>query len=430
MTVRRVVVTGIGLMTPCGKGWAPYWEALLKGESHIRYLSNFHLNGFPSKLAGEVPAFNAADYVKKRKLLKVMSREIQLAVVASQLALDDARLNVDQTERLRFGVSLGAGLINTDLEDLKLGIYKSLDENGQFQMRKFGQEGIRALFPLWFLKYLPNMPACHISIAHGLKGPNNTVTTSAAAGAQAIGEALHVIQRGDADIMLAGGTDSKVNPMGLSRFHLLGLLSIRNSVPPADVYCPFDERRDGLILGEGAGLLVLEEREHALQRGARIYGELLGYGSASDFNYDPRTSEDFMGKSLAMERSLKHAGVAAEEIQGLLANGSGIPQDDILECRAIHAVFKRAVSNLKVTAVKPITGHLVYGSGGVETAAALLSLYHEMIPAVVNLNQPDPRCDLPMVTQHPAPWRSELFMMNSFGFGGQNASLVMRKCPS
>jgi len=296
MGKRRVVVTGIGLITACGKGWQPYWDAVVHGRSHIRYLSSLALNGFPSRLAGEVVEFDPSEYVKKRKLLKVMSREIQLAVAASQYAIEDSGLDVSQTDRFRFGVSLGTGIINTDLDEIGVGIRSALDESGSFQMTKFGQEGIRALFPLWFLKYLPNMPACHISIAQGLQGPNNTITTSAAAATQAVGEGFRVIKRGDADLMLAGGTDSKINAMGISRFHLLGLLSSRNGASPEKIYCPFDSRSDGLLLGEGAGLLMLEERNHALKRGARIYGEIIGYGSASDFNYDPRSSEDFMGK--------------------------------------------------------------------------------------------------------------------------------------
>lgn len=414
-------------MTPCGMGWQSYWDAVIAGNSQINYFSSFHLNGFPARLAGQVPAFDPYAFIKQRKLLKVMSREIQLAVAASQLALQDAVLTPDMFDRFRFGVSLGVGLINTDLDDLAPGIRKGLDENGEFQMKKFGQEGIRALFPLWFLKYLPNMPACHISIVHGLQGPNNTITTSSAAAAQAIGEAFQVIQRGDADLMLAGGTDSKLNPQGFSRFHLLGLLSTRNGVPPQQVYCPFDMRSDGVILGEGAGLVVLEERQHALKRGARIYAEITGYGSSSDFNCDPRTSQDARGKELAMGRALEDASVDPSDIPFILANGSGIRQDDIQEARAIHAVFGSSVQKLKVTGVKPVTGHLVYGSGGVETAAAVLALSQGVIPPLLNLEKRDPECDLPVVTGKPFPTDARHCLVNAFGFGGQNASLVVRK---
>ena len=423
---RRVVVTGLGLITPCGQGWAPYWKAVLDGQSSIRHLTSLSLNGFPVKLAGEIRDFDPARYVKQKKSLKLMSREIQLAIAASQLALEDAGLVLSENDRERFGISIGTGIINNDLDEVGIGIRNGFDENGQFSMTKFGQDGIRALYPLWLLKYLPNMPACHISIAHGLRGPSNTVTTSAAAGAQAIGEAFRIIERGDADLMLAGGTDSKINAMGISRFNLLNLLSHRNHVP-GKTYCPFDRLHDGIILGEGAGLVVLEELEHAKKRGASIYGELTGYGSSSDFNYDPRMSEDFTGKRMAMTRAMDDAGVEDEDIDFLFANGSGIPQEDVQEASAVRHVFGKSLDRLRVTATKPITGHLIYGAGGVEMAAALLALKENVIPPLVNLENPDPDCNLPFVTEAPETRKVRAFLFNSFGFGGQNASLVVKK---
>jgi 3-oxoacyl-[acyl-carrier-protein] synthase II len=426
MNERRVVITGLGVVTPCGVGWQPYWKAVLQGRSHIRYLSDYSSNGFPAKLFGQISDFDPSLFVGQRKLLKVMSREIQLAIAASKLALEDAHIVPKEYDCSRFGISIGTGIINNDLDEIGIGIRNSLDSEGKFQIKKFGQEGIHSLYPLWLLKYLPNMPACHISIAYGLRGPSNTITTSSAAGTQAIGEAFRVIKRGDADWMLAGSTDSKINPMGVARFYLLGLLSYRNHIPEK-AYCPFDERHDGFILGEGAGLLVLEERKHALQRGARIYGEVVGYGASSDFNYDPRSTEDFTGKCLAMRRAFEDASVSSADIDFILANGSGIPHEDIQETLAIQTVFQDQVRNLRVTAVKPITGHLVYGSGGVEMTAALLSLYQGVIPPLTNLETPDPACDLPFVTPEVEALDARMFLLNSFGFGGQNACLVVRK---
>ncbi len=424
---RRVAITGIGLLTPCGKGWEPYWKALLEARSYIRPLTSFSLNGFPSKFAGEILNFDPSEFVQHRKSLKVMSREIQLAVAASYLALQDSGLRLDEIDRTRFGISLGTGIINNDLDEVGIGIRNAFRcEDGQFSMGKFAQDGIRSLFPLWFLKYLPNMPACHISIAHGLGGPSNTVTTSSAAGAQAIGEAFRVIQRGDADRMIAGGTDSKINAMGISRFHLLGLLSLQNRVPEK-AYCPFDRRRDGIILGEGAGLILLEEWEQAKKRNARIYGELTGYGASSDFNYDPRSTEDFNGKRVAMIRALADAQVEPGDVDLLVANGSGIPQEDVQEARAIQAVFENSLQNIRVTALKPITGHLVYGSGGVEMGAAILALHQGIVPPLANLETPDPECDLPFIHQRPETAELNYAVFNSFGFGGQNASLLVRK---
>lgn len=270
------------------------------------------------------------------------------------------------------------------------------------------------------------MPACHISMTHGIKGPSNTVTTSSAAAAQAIGEACRVIKRGDADVMIAGGTDSKINAMGLARFHLLGLLSHQNGVGQ-DGYCPFDERHDGIYIGEGSGLLILEERTHAEKRGAHIYGEILGYGSSSDFNYDPRMAEDFQGKRLAITRALADAGLDSSEIDFLLANGSGIPQEDKQEAMAIRSVFEKSLDRLKVTGVKPITGHGVYASGGIEMAAGILALQKGSIPPLTNLKKPAAYCDLPFVTEKAQSLDAKTFLFNSFGFCGQNACLAVSK---
>ncbi len=426
MSQRRVVVTGLGILTSCGNGWKPYWQSVLKQKSHIRSLPDVYADSFPAKLAGYIADFDPAKFIKQRKLIKVMSREIQLALAASSLALEDASLETAMYDPFRFGICIGTGIINNDLDEVGLGIRNALDDEGCFQMKKFGQEGIRSLYPLWLLKYLPNMPACHISIAHCLKGPSNTLTTSSAAGTQAIGEAFRVIKRGDADLMLAGGTDSKLNPMGIARFNLLGFLSFQQDAPEK-AYCPFDERRDGVILGEGSGLLVLEDFEHARKRGARIYGEVLGYGTSSDFNYDPRSSEDMTGKCLAMTRALEDASTDVSEIDFLLANGSGIPHEDINEANAVHSVFGKHVGQVQVTAVKPVSGHSVYASGGIEIAAGLASLNEGVIPAVTNLEKPDRACDLPFVVGENQTHPSRVFLFNSFGFGGQNASLVVRK---
>lgn len=424
---RRVVVTGIGVVTPCGLGWQAYWDALLEGRSFIRPIQNISLNGFPSKFAGEILDFKPDAFVKKRKFLKVMSREIQLAIGASQLALEDSGLAaLIEEDRFRFGISLGTGIINNDLDEVGVAIRQATDSEGRFQMKKFGAEGLPAMFPLWFLKYLPNMPACHISIAHGLRGPSNTVTTSSAAGAQAIGEAASVIERGDADLMLAGSTDSKLNAMGISRFDLLGLLSRRNHIAEK-AYCPFDSQHDGIVLGEGAGLLVLEEWEHARKRGARVYAEIAGYGSAADFNYDPRSTEDFKGKRAAMTRAMEQAEITPSEIDFVVAYGSGVPQEDIQEARAMEKAFGGFLGRVRVTAVKPVTGHLIYGSGGVEAAASILALRHQTVPPVVNLETPDSGCDLPFVKDKAEPVAARHALLNSFGFAGQNACLVLRR---
>ncbi|MFZ5801884.1 MAG: beta-ketoacyl-[acyl-carrier-protein] synthase family protein [Candidatus Omnitrophota bacterium] len=428
MKKREVVITGIGLVTPSGLGWASYWDDVLHARSRISPIPYLAESGFRPFIAGQVVNFNIRDYIENRKQLKVMSREIQFAIAASHLALRDGGLERRAVDPFRAGISLGAGVLNVDLEEVGAGIQAGIDADGHFQMRKFGQDGLRALFPLWFLKYLPNMPACHISIMHKFQGPCNTITTSAAAGAQAIGEALHVIQRGDADVMLAGAADSKVNPMGLSRFHLLGLLSRKNgTIEAKDVYCPFDVSSDGMILGEGAGILLLEEREFAEKRGAHIYGEIVGYGSSSDFNCDPSCGEDYNGKCRSIERALEQAGVHPKDVDFILANGSGIRQEDAQESQEIRKIFDKYFDRIKITAVKPITGHMVYASAGVEIAAGIVALNEGTIPPVTNLKKASAIGDLPYVIDKPFKKHSRFFLMNSFGFGGQNASLVVKK---
>lgn len=424
---RRVVITGFGVITPCGNGWEPYWDAALHGRSAIRSAEPLKLNSPSFRYAGMLSHFEPKEFIENRKSIKLMSREIQMAVSASRLALKDAGLSPEHYDPTRVGVTLGTGIINNDLDEIGIGFRNGLDETGHFSMTKFGQDGIRSLFPLWFLKYLPNMPACHVSVAYQLRGPNNTITTSSAASTQAIGESYRVIERGDADIMLAGGTDSKINAMGISRFQLLGLLSTREETPEK-VYCPFDRNHDGIVLGEGAGILVLESWEHAKKRGAKIYAEMAGYGSSSDFNYDPRDPDDFTGKRVAIRRALEDAAIEPEDVDVLVANGSGIPQEDIQESLAVHSFYASTFKKLHVTAVKPVTGNLVYGTGSVEAVIASLVTHSGHVPPVTNLKDPAPECSLPFVKGKAKSCHVNLSVLNTFGFGGQNASLVFKKC--
>jgi len=424
---RRVVITGFGVISPCGTGWEPYWDAAIRGRSVIRSSEPLKFNCASFKYAGMLSEFNPKEFIENRKSIKLMSREIQMAVSASRLAIRDAKLLSEHYDPTRIGVTLGTGIINNDLDEVGVGFKNGLDESGHFSMPKFGQDGVRSLFPLWFLKYLPNMPACHISVANQLRGPNNTITTSSAAATQAIGEAYRVIERGDADIMLAGGTDSKLNAMGVSRFRLLGLLSAREETPEK-VYCPFDKKRDGIVLGEGAGILVLESHESARKRGVQIYAEVAGYGSSSDFKYDPRDPDDFTGKRVAIRRALEDAALEPADVDVLVANGSGIPQEDVQESLAVHSFYPDSFKKLHVTAVKPVTGNLNYGTGSVEAVIAALTTKKDHVPPVTNLEQPDPECSLPFVKDRAKSCRVNVTVLNTFGLGGQNASLVFKKC--
>lgn len=408
---RRVVITGIGVVSACGLGEEPLWQSALAGRSAIRELSSFDSDTSPIRVGGQVPNFRPENFVTQRKSLKVMSRDIQLAVAASSLALQDSGVSLPEIDTTRAGVVLGAGLINNDLQELGLGIKQSLDSGGRFDLKRFGREGIRSLYPLWLLKYLPNMPACHISILHGLKGPNNTLLTFGTGGIQAVGEACRVIEREDADLMLAGAADSKINPLGLSRFHLLGWLSQKNHVP-AEVYRPFDRRRDGMVVGEGGGIFLLEEREHALRRGARIYGEILGYSASVHSDGQP------------IRNALEEAKRGEAEIDFLHADGSGIPQEDIQEAKTVSALF---LGRVPVTATKSVTGHLIDAAGMPELAIALRALKEELLPPIANLEEPDPACDLNFVLAKPRRVSARTFLLHARGFGGQNAALVVQR---
>ncbi len=369
---------------------------------------------------GEIAGFSPGELIKARKSVKVMSRDIQFAVAASSLAIQDAGLSLDKLDLDRAGVSLGAAApINNDLDEIGAGIFKGFEE-GRLDMRRFGQEGIPALFPLWFLKYIPNMPACHVSIAHGFRGPNNTLTTSVAAGLQALGEAARVIEREDAECMLAGGADSEVNPLGLSRFEMLGLLSRRTELTSA-----FDVDSDGMFLGEGAGVHILESFEFAKARSANIYAELAGYGAAGDADYDPLKPGDFSGRLRAMKMALKDAQLELPKIDLMIACGSGIPSHDALEARAIRALGAPDC----VTVLKSVAGHLMSASGAVELAAACAALQEGVVPPSAGFKNSAENCELAMSSS--ARGKSiETVMVNAFGLSGQNVSVILKKIPS
>lgn len=410
MMRRRVVISGIGTLTACGTGYDPLWEAALAGRSAVRELSDFSSNGSPIRIGGEIRNFEPGDFIPSKKSLKVMSRNIQLAVAASLLAVQDAGIQTGHFDPKRAGVLLGAGLINNELDELGESIQQSFNAEGRFDLRLFGRDGIRTLYPLWLLKYLPNMSACHLSIIHSFKGPNNTLMTSSTGALQAVGEAFRIIERDDADLMLAGAGDSKINAVGLSRFRLLGILSQKNYFPQ-EAYCPFDRRRDGVVIGEGAGIFVLEERQHALKRGARIYGEILGYGAT------------LFSQEWPIRRVLEESGRDSKDFGFIHAHGSGIPKEDIEEAKVLGKFFRNGTKEIPVTASKSLTGHLVDASGTSELSLSLLALQRKLIPPVANLKEPDPACDLHFVMKKPELLKRRTVLIQSLGFGGQSAAL-------
>ncbi len=424
---RRVVITGLGAVSCLGVGSDPLWKGVIESRSGIGPIQSFACDEFPAQFGGEIHDFNPRDFIQNRKALKVMSRDIQLACAASTLAFQDSQLEASKFNPERAGVTMGAGLLDNEIDEIAACIRNSLDESGNFQMSKFGAEGIRTLFPLWMLKYLPNMPACHISIIYNLQGPNNTITTACAAALQAIGEAFRIIERNDADIMVSGGSECRMNPFGLSRYQVFHTL-VNTSGPERQTYRPFDKRRSGFIVGEGSGVVILEELEHALARGAKIYAEVVGYGSSADFNYLHQDLLDNTGRRNAMEMALRDAGLKKEQLDVIHAHGSGIPKDDLLEAQAIHQVFgDDQASKIPVVATKPFVGHAGFASGGLQMVLSSRMVQDQKIPATLNYEEEDPAINLSIVRKLTENIPMNTVMTNAFGMSGQNASVIVKR---
>lgn len=419
----RAVLTGIGLLTPIGLGLEPFWHGLRAGRSGVKPIQAFDATGLPVRFAGEITDFDAKEYIdrKERKSLKVMARPIQLAVGGTTLALQDAGLEPARLEPTRFGVGFGAGLIASELDEL--GPASAVSANGKpgdVDLKKWGSQGLAVMPPLWMLKYLPNMPACHVAILHNAQGPNNTITETDVAPLLALGECCRIIQRGHADVMLTGGADSKVNPLSMTRWNLFRPLSHRNDAPERACR-PFDRQRDGLVLGEGAGILVLEELEHARRRGARIYAEVAGFAAT----YDVKRNGDGLARAITL--ALKQAGIGPGDIDHVNAQGFSTADEDAWEARGIRQVFGDCKPAVPVFAAKSYFGSLGAGSGGVELGASLLAQQHGLLPPTLNYEAPDPACPIPVLARTPHEVRRDYFVKISFTEIGQCAALVVKR---
>ena len=419
---RRVVLTGIGVINPLGLNATAYWEGIARGQSAIRPLQAFDPSGMPSRIAGEIPNFDAKNFIDKkdRKSLRMMARAIQMAVSGAQLALDDAGVKKDQLDPTRFGVEFGAGLLPTELEELgHASMASSNGEPGDVDLKKWGAAGLPCIPPLWMLKYLPNMLASHVSILHNAQGPNNTITESDVAGLLALGEAQRIIARNQADFFLVGGADSKINPLSFVRQCLFGNLSTRNDAP--EKACrPFDRLRDGSVQGEGVAVLVLEELEHARRRGARIYAELVGFGSTFDRNRSGR------GLARVMRIALARAGITPDQVDHIGAHGLSSVRADPWEAQAIKEVFGASSRPVPVFAPKSYFGNLGAASGTSELAASILALMHRVVPATLNYEEPDPACPIP-VSRTVQPGTRPHVLKVGFTEMGQCAAVVCRR---
>jgi 3-oxoacyl-[acyl-carrier-protein] synthase II len=413
----------MGVISPIGSTSETLWASLRNGESGIRAIQSFNPGGLPVRIAGEVQNFEAKNYLdkKERKSLRVMARTIQLAVAAAQLAMEDGRVDKRQLDPTRFGVEFGASLIASELEELGMAAEVSANcQPGSVDLMKWGEQGIAAIPPLWMLKYLPNMLACHVSILHNAQGPNNSITESDVAGLLALGEAFRILGRNQADFFLVGGGESKINPLSLSRQCLFQTLSRRNETP-AQASRPFDEGRDGMVIGEGAGVVIVEDLEHAQRRGARIYAELVGFGAA--FDHDHRGA----GLARAIRAALADAAIGPEEIDHINAHGLSSPEADRWEARAIQEVFGTRNPPAPVFALKSYIGNLGAASGTTELIASLLALQHGVLPPTLNYEVPDPACPLLVAAGSPRPVIRPYVLKVGFTELGQCAAVVCRK---
>jgi 3-oxoacyl-[acyl-carrier-protein] synthase II len=429
---RRVVITGLGLVTSLGDSPDRVWASLAEGKGMVRPLEAFRIAGLPTDVGAEIKDFDLyKNYTLPkyravvRKSRKYMARDIQLAVAAAQAAVQDAGLVDGGVDPTRIGIDLGAGLISSELDEIAPAIQNATVNGEPFDFQLWGRESIRAIEPIWLLKYLPNMLACHISILIDCQGPSNTITEADASSNLAIAEAARVIARGRADVMITGGADSKIHPLSVVRMALFENMS-RWKGEPSQACRPFDRRRDGWVPGEGAGILILEEEQHARNRGARIYGEILGGGSGCDAMPAGGLDPEGSGTEVAVTAALEEAGVSPSEIGHVNAHGAATRIADVAEGRAFGRVF--GPRGVPVTALKGYMGNLASGCGAVELICSLIGVNHGRIPAVLNCDQPDPEIDLDLVLKLPRQSRNSLFLNTNLTPNGQAAALVVRGC--
>ncbi|WP_089944782.1 beta-ketoacyl-ACP synthase II [Candidatus Entotheonella palauensis] len=405
---RRVVVTGLGAVTPLGTGTQKTWEALLKGESGIGPIDRFDVSAYDCRIGAFVRDFDPHDYLG-RKDAKRMARFSQFAVAGAAMAIEDAGLCLTPEMAERTGCLLGVGL----------GGLSTLEQNHE----KYLHAGPDRVSPMLWPMVIPNIAPGQVCLRFGLHGPNSVVSTACAAGTHAIGDAYRLIQRGDADVMLTGGCEAALTPLSLAGFANMRALSSRND-DPQRASRPFDADRDGFVMGEGGGVLVLEELEQARQRGASIYAEIIGYGMSADAYHLTQPDPEARGVVLCMQRTLLDAGIEPHEIDYINAHGTSTPYNDRCETLAIRRVFGEHAYRLAVSSTKSMTGHLFGGAGGIEAVFTVLSIAESAIPPTMNLETPDPECDLDYVP-HEARYKPvRVAMSNSFGFGGTNASII------
>ena len=411
MDQRRVVITGVGAVTPVGNTAEEFWQALLEGRSGIGPITRFDATGFETRIAGELKGFDPLKYIDKKDDRK-FDPFLKYAVACAVMAVEDAALKTDRVDATRFGVLVGSGI--GGLETL-LDNYEALRTKGPDRVSPF-------LIPMLIV----NMASGAISMRVGAKGPNTAVVTACATGNHAIGDATKIIQRGDADVMIAGGAEAIIIPLAIAGFAQMKAMSTRND-DPTHASRPFDAERDGFVCGEGAGIMVLESLEHASRRGARIYAEIVGYGRTGAAHHMTAPDPEGDGAARAMSAALRDAGLDPSAVGYINAHGTSTPYNDKFETLAIKRVFGEHARKLAVSSTKSMTGHLLGAAGGIEAIATTFAIHHGMLPPTINYEKPDPDCDLDYVPNHARQQEVEVALSNAFGFGGTNATVVFRK---
>jgi 3-oxoacyl-[acyl-carrier-protein] synthase II len=408
---RRVVVTGLGLVTPIGNSVEATWAGLMAGRSGVDYIKKFDASDFPVRIAAEVKDFDPLDYVEKKEARK-MGSFIHYAIAASDEALRDSGLRITPEIAERVGTYISSGI----------GDFWAIER----EHSKLLKEGPGRVSPFFIPSAIVNLAAGQVSIRTGAKGPNSATATACSAGAHAIGDSFKIIQRGDADVMICGGAESAITPMSVAGFAAMRALSTRNDDPPR-ASRPFDAERDGFVIGEGAGIMILEELEFARRRGARIYAEIAGYGMTADAYHITQPDETASGAVRVMQMAMRDAGVRPEQVGYINAHGTSTPYNDRLETLAIKKAFGEHAYRLAVSSTKSMTGHLLGAAGGIEAVFSVLAIARKMIPPTINYTTPDPDCDLDYVPNEPREAQIECALSNSFGFGGTNAALLFRR---
>ena len=408
---RRVVVTGLGLVTACGNDVESTWASLMKGESGADYIKKFDTDEFPVKFACEVKDFDAHDYIPKKEARR-MGAFTHFAIVASDEAVKDSGLEIDDSNAEMVGTYISSGI----------GDFWAIEREHE----KLLKSGPGRVSPFFIVSAIVNLAAGNVSIRHGAKGPNSATATACSAGAHAIGDSFRIIERGDADAMICGGAESAITPMSVAGFASMRALSRRND-DPKTASRPFDAERDGFVIGEGAGILILEELEHAKARGAKIYGEIVGYGMSSDAFHVTMPDETGSGAIRVMNKAIKDAGIIPEAIGYVNAHGTSTPYNDKFETLAIKKVFGGKEKTPPVSSTKSMTGHALGAAGGIEAVFSIKAMYDNVLPPTINIENPDEDCDLEYIRDEPREAKVDAVLSNSFGFGGTNACLIFKR---